>query len=172
MLPYVLSIFGTVFCAAAILVKGKKMQLILLLVTIGNLLAGVSYLITPNGINGAVSCFLGAGITLLNWLWEKQGKDIPRWLTVAYALLFTAVNVLVSPRVHIATLFVIGAALCFVLSTVQKSGKMFRIYTFANGICWILYDLLSASYQGLILHATVFLITAIGMLIHDRKTKA
>ena len=33
MLPYVLSIFGTVFCAAAILVKGKRMQLILLLVT-------------------------------------------------------------------------------------------------------------------------------------------
>lgn len=55
MLPYIFSILGTAFCAAAILVKGKDMRLILLLVFTGNALAGVSYLVAGNGMNGAAS---------------------------------------------------------------------------------------------------------------------
>ncbi len=170
MLPYIFSILGTVFCAAAILIKGKDMRLILLLVFIGNSLAGVSYLITENGVNGAVSCFLGAIITVANYLLERAEKPVPKWLTVLYAVSFTAANLWVCVHINAATVFVILAALSFVLSTVQKSGKPFRVFTLVNGVCWVLYDLLSASYQGLIIHITVFIITVAGMLIHDRTT--
>lgn len=170
MLPYIFSILGTAFCAAAILVKGKDMRLILLLVFTGNALAGVSYLVAGNGMNGAVSCFLGAVIAVVNFFLERTGKSVPKWLTALYAGIFTVTNLAVTAHINAATVFSVLATLCFVLSTVQKSGKLFRICSLLNTIFWIVYDLLSASYQGLIIHITVLLITVAGMLIHDRHT--
>ena len=59
-LAYVLSFLGTVSIIASSLVKGKNMKVILSLVFTANVLVAISYLVGGSGINGAISCFVGA----------------------------------------------------------------------------------------------------------------
>ena len=61
--------------------------------------------------------------------------------------------------------------MCFVMSVVQSTGKMFRFRCLFNNVSWMTYDIVAETYSALIIHVTMFLFTLFGMLLHDRKKK-
>ena len=170
-LSYVLQTISTIVLAVALLMKGANMTRIQILLLSGNTIAGFGYLATSGaGINAAISCFLAGAQSVINYLLQSKNKPIPKWLIAIYAASFIALN-LIASGFTLACLFAIAAAMCFVMSIVQSTGKMFRFWCLFNNITWLSYDLIARTYSGLIIHITMFMFTVVGMIVHDRKGK-
>ena len=150
-MSYILSGLGLAVLIVASLIKGETIKKTLYLVLAGNLLVATSYLFTDNGINGAVSSYIGSIQALINLFYAKKNKNIPVWLLVIYALSFIVANFAVlKDAVGVIALL---ATLCFVGCVSSKTGKGYRIWQAANNLLWILYDILSY------FHTMIFLFT-------------
>lgn len=166
----ILGVLGTVSMISAALIKGNKMKIILFLVFCGNVLSATSYLLGESGINGAASCYLGGVQAIINYFFDSKEKKIPKWLIVIYALSFVCINLLVGdykdPLVYVA----IAATLTFVMCIGQSNGAKYRFWTLFNNALWLLYDILSESWEVLVtVHIPLVIFTVVGMFMHDRK---
>lgn len=166
-LSYVLNIIGTCAMVFALVRPGEKIKQILFFTFLGNFLVATGYLVGGSGINGAISCYVGAAITIVNFTLQSKHKPIPKWLVAIYALAFIGLNL--AGGFTWLCLLAIAACMTFVLSVIQNNGAIFRVWTFANMILWISYDLLSKSYAGLIPHVVMLVFTLVGMFVQDRK---
>ena len=169
-LSYAFNFLGLACFILSYLVKGKKMGIILFLNFCGNALIGFAYLTNGNGINGAISSFLGAFPALINYFFAVREKKLPIWLMITYAVVFAVMNVWVG-GIAWATALAIVACLCSVMAIAQSSGKQYRIWALCNSGFWGLYDILMHTYGGLIIHIVLFLFTITGMFINDKKKK-
>ncbi|MBR5239512.1 MAG: YgjV family protein [Clostridia bacterium] len=169
-MSYILSGIGLAVLIVASLIKGETIKKTLYLVLAGNLLVATSYLFTDNGVNGAISSYIGSIQALINIFYTKKNKNVPVWLLVVYALSFIVANIAVlKDAVGIIALL---ATLCFVGCVSSKTGKGYRVWQAANNLLWILYDVLSYSYGPLVTHTVLCLFTVAGILWNDcRKTK-
>lgn len=168
-MSYLLSTFGLAVLIVASLIKGETIKKTLYLVLAGNLLVATSYLFTDNGVNGAISSYIGSIQALINIFFAKKNKKIPVWLLVVYALSFIVANFAVlSDAVGIVALM---ATLCFVECVSSKTGTGYRLWQTANNLLWILYDILSASYGPLVTHSVLCLFTLAGILWNDLRKK-
>lgn len=172
---WILSTGAILFDIAASLTKGDKNMLkILAFILLSNLSIAISYVlnffINGDGLNGSFSCFLGAAICLVNFFFNKQKKPIPLWLSGIYAVCFVAVNFIT--EVTWTTAIAIAACLTFVMSVIQDTGRMFRVWTLSNCILWCIYDIAAQAYQSLFTHFVLTLFFVAGIIIHDRKPKA
>ncbi len=168
-MSYLLSGLGLAVLIVASLIKGETIKKTLYLVLAGNLLVATSYLFTDNGVNGAISSYIGSIQALINIFFAKKNKKIPVWLLVVYALSFIVANFAVlSDSVGIVALM---ATLCFVGCVSSKTGTGYRLWQLANNLLWILYDILSASYGPLVTHSVLCLFTMAGILWNDLRKK-
>jgi len=165
-LAVVLSTLGTVCVCTSSLLKGKNMKLILILAFATNALLATSYVLT-GAYNGAVTCFVAAAQTIVNYLFQRKGRPIPVWLIAVYALSFTVVNLFTFHR--IADILALLAALTFIGEICQKNGKRFRLWKLANTSLWIAYDLIARSFGPLSTHVILLVTILVGMVLHDRK---
>ncbi len=169
-LAFMLSMASLLCMITSSLVKGKNMKLILVLVSAANLLVAMSYFVQrPMAVNGGVSCTIGALMSFINYFFDKDNKPVPKWLVAIYAVVITALNAIVLKSA--ADVLTIFAGLIFVMSIIQKNGKMFRFYTIINIALWCTYDFFKLSYGPLVQHSIQLVFIIAGMLIHDRKTK-
>ena len=169
LLAFILSTLGTVCICTASFLKGKNMLVILPLVFSTNALLATSYILT-GAYNGAVSCTIGAVQILINYFFfERKNKDIPLWLIGIYAAAFIAINLMVFSQ--LVDVLAILATMAFILSICQKTGKMYRLWTFFNSALWITYDFITHSYGPLSTHIILFISLLCGMFLHDRKKK-
>jgi hypothetical protein len=169
-LVYFLNFVGLCSFVAASLVKGKRMRLILFLSCLGNVVIAVAYQISGNGINGAISGYLGGVLAVINYLFESKSKPIPKWLMGVYAASFTVLNLWLGWGSWRCVLAVV-ACLCFVMGLVQPTGKQYRAWTIGNCTTWCVYDAVSRAWGALVTHAVIFVFTVTGILIHDLKRK-
>ncbi len=170
-LSYILQTVSTLILMTALLLKGANMNLIQILLLSGNVVAGFGYIAAGSaGINAALSCFLAGIPSLINYSLQRKNKPIPIWLIVIYAISFITMNILAS-GFTVPCLFSIAAAMCFVMSVVQSTGKAFRFWCLFNNVAWMLYDIVAATYSGLIIHVTMFAFTVVGIVLHDRKKR-
>jgi hypothetical protein len=133
------------------------------------MLVGISYLFTDGGINGAISSFLGGAQAIVNYFFSSRGKKLPKWLIIAYALMFVGLNLaVIESPIGLLALF---ASLCFVGSISAKNGKGYRFWQMINNLLWISYDFLTKSYGPLAIHSVLFGFILIGMLLNDYKIK-
>lgn len=168
LVSYILSAMSLILFLSASLIKGKKINAILIMLFTGNALIGIAYLIN-GGINGAVSSFLGAIVTIINYLFTRGGKKIPVWLSICYAIIFTVVNIVVANGLSLPSILVIITAYAYIMCIAQENGKMYRVWATLNVVVWCAYDLAGALYAPLMQHSVQLVITLIGMIIHDRK---
>lgn len=166
---YILNVLGTGSMVAALLSPSKRIKLILFLSFLGNFFVATGYLAGGSGINGAISCYAGAAMSIVNFAFQSKQKPIPKWLLAVYALVFAGLN-LASGFSWLGVLAIV-ACMFFVLSIAQDNGAAYRICTLANVILWCSYDVLSKSYAGLIPHVVMLVFTLVGMLVQDRKAK-
>lgn len=169
-LAYTLSALAAVCLIFASLIKGEKMNKILMLVFLANVLAATGYIIEGSGINGAISCYIGGAQTIINYFYESKDKPIPKWLIGIYALAFISFNLYFGTNPG-HTALVIIASLTFIMSIGQKNGARFRFWTLTNMILWCTYDVWSGAYNGLLTHIPILVFTVVGMIIHDVKHK-
>ena len=169
-MSYIFSSLGLACILSASLVKGKNMKLILFLVFVANAAVATGYLLGGNGINGAVTCYLGAAQTIINYFYECKDKPLPKWLVAIYALSFVVVNLIFGGFTLICLLAII-ASLTFVLCIGQKNGTKYRFWTLVNVLLWCLYDIVASAYQGLVTHIPQLITTVAGMVMHDFKKK-
>lgn len=168
-MSYLLSGIGLAVLIVASLIKGETIKKTLYLVLAGNLLVATSYLFTDNGVNGAISSYIGSAQALINIFYAKKNQKIPVWLLVVYALSFIVANVAVlSDAVGIVALL---ATLCFVGCVSSQTGTGYRLWQTANNLLWILYDILSASYGPFVTHSVLCLFTLAGILWNDLRKK-
>ncbi len=153
------------------LLKGKRMEAILLLMFLSNAFIGTSYLVDGSGINGAASCYLGALQTIINYFFDRKGKPLPGWLVAVYAAAFVALNFVTGGFTWLSVL-AIAACLTFVFQIGAGSGNKYRIWSLVNMLLWALYDVLSGSYGALLTHLPLAAIAIAGMFLHDRKKAA
>ena len=167
-LAYVLSILGQVLNTSASLVRGSRMKLILLLVFAANTSFATSYLLNEGGINGAVSCYLGGILAIVNFWFTAKNRPFPKWLPYLYGALFVAVNVIFGTDL-LLTAIAIAATLCFVLGIGQATGAKYRFWTLGNLLLWVTFDIFAKSLSTLWPHLFQVCCTVLGMVIYDRK---
>lgn len=163
------SFLGLLAFIIAALLKGDKIKQNLFFVFTGSILVGTSYLLTPLGINGAVSSYIGAAQAIINYIFNSKNRTLPIWLILIYVFLFVCINLaVINSPIGILALF---ASLCFIGSISAKNGKSYRIWQIINNSLWIFYDFLSHSYGPLATHSVLLLFTLIGVWINDLKIK-
>lgn len=167
-LAFIISTLGTISICIPSFLKGKNMQLILLFVFSANILVATSYLLTGES-NGAVSCFIGGGQTIINYFFDRKNKPLPIWLIVIYALAFILMNMLVFEVLE--DLVAMLASLSFILCIGQKNGTKYRLCTVLNSSLWMTYDLISSSYGPLLTHGILFASSVFGIIVHDIRKK-
>ncbi len=166
---YILSITSLVSMIISSLLKGRNMKKILFFVFLGNALMALSYLLIGNEA-GAVSCFIGAAMAIINSYFDSHNRKIPIWLLLLYIAAPTAANLMVyTGPVDILPII---ASLSFVMCVLQKNGKQYRFWTIINMALWITFDILKASYGPLTTHIILTAFTVAGMLIHDMKERS
>lgn len=168
-LSFILGILGLITSISASLLKGERMKATLFLVFLGNFLVATSYLAGGSGINGAATCYLGAGQSLINYFFDSKNKPLPKWLIAVYAVLIIGLNIWVAGGITALGILVIVASLTFIMCIIQKNGAGYRFWIIVNSILWCIYDVLSKSYGALFTHVCLLLFTVIGMIIHDKK---
>jgi len=141
---------------------GKRMRTILIFNFVGNVLVGLSYLLT-SGYGGAAICSVACVQVVVNYIYNSRNLRIPFWLIVAYAVVFLSVN-LISFSVWY-DIFPLIAAMLFVFSMVQSETKHYRILYALNSISWIFYDFIACSYGNLATHIILFAATSIAMIV-------
>ena len=147
---------------------GKKMQTVLILNFLGNFLVGISYFFSETeSMAGAAVCFVACIQVIINFFFDRKSKKIPLYLILIYALSFLTVNLTVFSAWY--DIFSIGATMIYVISMAQNNVGSYRILYALNSSCWILYDVLSASYAPLITHITLALFTFAAMFINRKK---
>ena len=165
-LSYIFNIIGVALVILSSLVKGKRMEGILVLLCAGNLFVAVGYLCGGSGINGSASCFIGFAITLINYFFERSNKPVPSWLNIVYGAVLVAVNLLIG-GVNIPSFVAIAACIVFILGIFQKSGKSYRIFTIFNIMLWCTYDLITTSFGALTGHSIQLAFALFGIFYND-----
>ena len=167
-LAFLFSATGTVCVCVPPLLKGKRMGLILFLLSLGNTLVAISYFLT-GAYNGGVSCAIGAVQTTINFFFERKEKPIPKWLIGIYAAAFIGINLLVYTQP--ADLIAILACLTFIGCVGQKTGKSYRLWAICNCVLWLTYDLVSHAYGPVFTHSFMLALTLLGAFLHDRENQ-
>ena len=165
---FICSILGLVSIMLSLLMKGKDMKRILMLSLLGNGLMVASYGCVLNW-SGAASSALGTAASVINFLYAVKNSPLPKVWPVVYAALFVSVNLLTFASW--VDLLAICACLIFVLLVCSPEGKKYRIWSLVNNSIWVLFDILKGSYGPLVTHIALTSVTAVGMVIHDRKQK-
>ena len=169
-ISFVLNALGLLSIILASLIKGEKMKQVLFFIFLSNVLVATGYLLTGNGINGAVSGYLAGVQSIVNYLFESKNKPIPKWLISLYALSFIAANLFFG-GFNFYTLLAVAACMGFIAGILQKNGRNYRLCTVGVTAIWSAYDILTRSYNGLMTHGTLFFVNLVGILIHDLKKK-
>ncbi len=146
---------------------GKRMRTILIFNFVGNVLVGISYLLTSS-YGGAAICSVACVQVVVNYIYNARVLKIPFWLIVVYAVVFLSVN-LISFSVWY-DIFPLIAAMLFVFSMAQSETKHYRILYALNSISWIFYDFIARSYGNLATHIILFVATSIAMLVRKHNS--
>ena len=156
------------------MIKGegkKQFGFMLILTFFSNLFAGLGYLFNAAGINGAMSCALGCIVAFVNYFFRVKNKPIPNVVLGFYYIGFFVINI-INRNTFILTLIAILATFSFVVNLSQKDGAKFRLWKIVNNLLWLTYDIISKSYNQILLHVAIIVFTSISALYYDRKKEA
>ena len=127
-------------------------------------------------LDAIASCYIGGIQAIINYFFEVKGKEVPKFLTIVYGLIFTAVNIIVSGGFIgadaigvLCGVIAIAATWMFCMCIGQKNGAKYRFWTILNMGLWLIYDVLSGSYSVLVSHILQFLFPIVGKVLFDRK---
>ena len=167
-LPLIVSLFSTACIVSTSYIRDVKKILVLL--ATANLAITISYVLQES-YNGAIACGLGAITAIVSGIYDIKKKDIPLWVSILYGVAFTIANLFAWDKWS-TTGIVIIASLMFAISTIQKTGTMYRVWTMGNIFLWITYDIITQSGASLVSHMCSFTFMTSGMIIDIVRAKS
>lgn len=142
----------------------KNIKLVLAINLICNISGAIPYLV--NGQISACGLYFVASAQAIVFLWYRFfKKEPPKYFTGVFAAMFLLVSVLgyQTPLDIIAML----AAVTCALALAQKSSTMYRVFMVINGVLWLVFDILTKTYNMLPAHIITAAAAIFGILKVD-----
>lgn len=158
-------IFGVlIIIANALSMQMKKKQQILIMFILGNLFSTINFILLQS-YSGAIICFVAILQTTINYVFDKRGKKLPKWLITSYIIVVILCG-LITYRTYLDILPILCSIL-YTTTILQTKERKIRKITLINAISWFIYDLASMAYTAGISDMVIIISTLIGMYRFD-----
>ena len=143
----------------------KKMKHILIVQTVVNLLAALSYVFLEDGRAGFIVSMIGTVQSIIMYIYDKNGKKPHVVLTLGFVAAYLFLS-LYNNTDKFINFLPAAAAVCFALAIMQNKPKMYRVFDFSNAVLWLVYDacILSGNF---FVHLGIAVSAMIGMIRLD-----
>ena len=164
---YLSQILGLIIFVSVIAsMQFKNIVAVLVCQLICNGLGALNFILM--GSYSGCGIYIVAFLQTLVFFWiRSRNKKAPWGVSVLFVFLFLMCSV-VTYKIPADIISGIAALTC-ALSLVQKNSAYYRLFMFANGIIWIVYDLSIGAYSMIPSHAATFISAGIGILRLDLK---
>jgi len=158
-----ISVLTVIFGVAAMQMKSMKKLLFCQLMS--NLLAFSTYFLL-GGFTGAGISVIAIVQSLVMYVFQRKERKTPLWVHILFLLCYIGCSALYyrQPTDLLST----AAALCFAVSIMQEKPVASRLWFFPNPLIWMAYDLCVRAYGNFVMHAMVFVSTALALVRTDR----
>ncbi len=156
---------------AVVGIQFKNMKIIIISQLLSNGLLAAQCIIGGTLSSGGV-VILATVQTVISFIFAYKKKKFPTWLTCVFILGFTAVALIsfFSPSIPSTPFDFITmvAAWFFAIAMVQEKSWICRIFSTANLILWLIYDIIVLPYN-IITHVVIIVFNVIAILRNDRE---
>ena len=164
LIAQILGIIGPSIKIISIQFKDKKK--ILLMFTLVNLIIGIE-LVLLEAYTGALVCFIAVIQTIINYIYVKKDKKLPKIFIPIYVILSLIVGIY--SYKELMDILTIICAMLYIASICQTKEKNIRIISFMNFSCWIIYNLYHHAYTDVLFKVGFLISTAIAIYKYDIK---
>ncbi len=146
----------------------KDVRHILLGNVISNLMVALQYGLL-GGFSGAWICVVAAVQTIVMYFLDKRenGQKLRKLLLVLFCAMYIVGTIIVYKGW--GDILSCVCALIYVLAILQTDSKGFRRCIFVNASLWIVYDIYTMAYSGILTHGLELVSIVTAMLRLDRK---
>lgn len=159
-----LGIIGPSLKIVSIQFKDKKN--ILLMFVMVNTTIGIELLLLK-AYSGAMVCFIAVIQTVINYLYVRINKNLPKFYIPIYIIVSLAAGIY-SYKMIIDSLAIICAML-YIASICQTKEKNIRIISFFNIFLWIIYNLYNKAFTDALFKVAFLISTLIAIYKYDVK---
>lgn len=161
-------LLGTIATVATFQFKDKRH--ILLGNVVNNLLVALQFALL-GGLSGAWVCIVGAVQTVVMYFVDRKPDAKKLWLCLL--ILFCAMYIVGTCIVYQGwgDILTCVCALFYVLAILQKDSKGFRRYILVNASVWIVYDIYTLAFSGMLTHGLALVSILVAMVRLDFKKK-
>lgn len=149
---------------AIITMRLKNMKGILIGQILANLFTSSTYFLL-GGFSGAGICLLAIVQGVVMFFYEKNNKKPHNAVIAGFILLYIACSALYYE--HFIDICSALAAVCYAMSITQTTAKGSRLWYVFNPLLWVVYDIYTRAYANLVMHASIFLSTALFLIRND-----
>ena len=149
---------------AACMVQFKNLKMILLGQLTANLLTAISYILL-GGLSGGGICLIAILQSVVIFFYTQKKKRPQWWVLALFIVAYVACSIVYYES--FVDIFPAIAAVCFAVSITMDSPFRARVWYIFNPISWVVYDLATLAYGNLLIHAVVFVSTAIALIRID-----
>ena len=142
----------------------RKKNSILLCFMTGGTFVGIGFLCLK-AYSGAIVCFIGTIQTIINILYNRKNKELPKILIPIYMLSFIVAGVF-TVEDTIGTIPVL-ANLIYVITIIQKKESNIRKLNIPMAILWGTYSVFTGAYPVVISNTFILISTIIGIIRYD-----
>lgn len=146
----------------------KDVRHILLGNVISNLMVALQYALL-GGFSGAWICMVAAVQTIVMYFLDKRenAQKLRKYLLVLFCVMYIVGTCIVYKNWE--DILSCVCAMIYVLAILQTDSKNFRRCIFVNSSLWIVYDVCTMAYTGILTHGLELVSIITAMLRLDRK---
>ena len=144
-------------------ISAKEKRRVLLFFTLGNFFVGLS-LFLLKAYTGMFVQITFVTETIINYFWDKKGKQYPIWLILIYIIIPCTI-ILINYK-EIWDLFPLAGAVFFPASLISKNFQL-RLLNFFAIVVWIPYNIHFGQYAGTIFCTVYAIVNIISIIRHD-----
>lgn len=155
-----------VIIANVISMQMKSKKQIIFMFILANLFSAINFVLL-NSYSGAIICVFAIIQTLINKLFDRNNKKVPKIIIILYIVISIALGIITFER--FIDILPIICSILYTLSIIQDKEKNIRKITFFNIVLWIVYDITCKAYTASISDALMTISTIIGIYRFDYK---
>ena len=162
-------IFGVLGVIASVCsMQFKKRKQIFIALLLLNLFSALNFVFLGT-FSSAYVCFFAVAEMLINHLFERKNKPVPKWVVGIYII----VNILLGVLAFTGPLDIIpiACALIFCATLLTKNEQNIRKLMLLNQTLWLVYDLTVGAYFFAVSNVLTIISTAIALYRFSKKKK-
>ena len=160
-------IFGILGIIASVLsMQFKKRKHILIALFLLSLFSALNFLFLGN-MTSSYICFFAIIEMIINLLFEKKNKDIPKYVVGIYIIVNIALGMITYKS--IIDILPIACAIIYCGTIITKNESNIRKLMLTNQSIWLVFDIIVKAYTFSVSNILTIISTIIGMYRYDYK---